>query len=169
MTRAIERLSTSLLAELYDLEEDSYRLALRQAKRIGSGPPSAALRAVAAHAGAALDELPAMAQARGVRIRSVNALLLDTLRRTRDVLMDHVVDHEHGYRRALATLRRGIDLVHLTLAAARDEGDDELASWCREWMRGRERLVGEAADELEWFGRHPFFARLPSAVLSSVP
>lgn len=163
------RLSTALLAELYDLEEDSYRLSLRQARRIGFGRPTAALRAVAGHAGAALEELSTLATARGVRLGSLHALFFDTLRRTRDVVMDQMIDHEHGYRRALATLRRGIDLVRLTLAAARTEGDDALATWCREWLRGRERLVADAADELEWFGQHPFFARLPGAALPAVP
>jgi len=59
-----QRLSPSLLAELYELEEDAYRLAVREAKRIGSGPPAAALRAVAAHANDALDELPKKAKER---------------------------------------------------------------------------------------------------------
>lgn len=162
-----ERLSPSLLAELHDLEEDSYRLALREAKRIGCGPPASALRAVAAHANEALEELPALAKARSVRLGSLGALALDTVRRVWDVLMDQIVDHEHAYRRALTALRRGIDLVRLVHAAARDEGDDALAAWCRRWLEGRERLVEEAADQLEWFARHPFFSRLPGGTLPS--
>jgi hypothetical protein len=158
-----DRLTTSLLAELHALEEDSYRLALRVATRLGSGPPAAALRAVAGHAGEALHELPAIARRRGVRLHFVSALLTDTARRARDIVVDHVVDREHGYRRALATLRRGIDLVRLTLAAAHDEGDDDLATWCTAWMRGRERLVAAVADELDWFAHHPQFARLARA------
>ena len=167
MVRA--RLSPSLLAELYELEEDSYRLALREAKRIGCGPPSSALRAAAAHAGAALEELPAMARARRVRLGSIGALVLDTLRRVADVVVDQLVDHEHAYRRALTTLHRGIDLVRLMRAAASDEGDDALAAWCARWLHGREQLVAEAARELEWFARHPFFSRLPGAALPTSP
>jgi hypothetical protein len=163
-----ERLSTSLLAELFDREEDSYRLALREAKRIGGGPPSAALRAVAAHAGEALLELPPMARVRGVRLRSLGSLALDTFRRLGDVIVDQFIDHEQGYRRALASMRRGIDLVRLAHAAARDEGDDALTAWCHRWLLGREQLVADAANELEWFGRHPFYARLPTAALPSV-
>jgi hypothetical protein len=164
-----ERLGPSLLAELYELEEDAYRLALREAKRIGCGPPAAALRAVAAHANAALDELPAKARMRHVRLGSVGSLAIDTMHRLRDIVMDQLVDHEHGYRRALTAFRRGIDLVHLVFAAAVDEGDDELAKWCQEWLRGRERLVGRAAEQLTWFAHHPFFSRLPGAVLPSMP
>lgn len=156
-----ERLAPSLLAELFELEEDSYRLSLREAKRIGCGPPASALRAVAAHANEALEELPALAKARSVRIGSIGALAFDTMRRVWDVVMDQIVDHEHAYRRALTALRRGIDLVRLVHAAARDEGDDKLAIWCQRWLDGREPLVEDAADQLEWFARHPFFSRLP--------
>jgi len=164
-----ERLSPSLLAELYELEEDSYRLSLREARRLGSGPPATALRAVAAHANEALEELPAVARGRRVRLGSASALALDTLRRVRDVVVDQFVDHEHAYRRALTALRRGLDLGRLIHAAARDEGDDALAAWCQHWVSGRERLVDAAAAELDWFARHPFFARLPGTPLPSMP
>lgn len=159
-----QRFSPSLLAELYELEEDAYRLAIREAKRIGSGPPAAALRAVAAHANEALDELPKKAKERHVRLGSLGALAIDTLHRLRDIAVDPFVDHEHAYRRALTALHRGIDLARVALAAAREEGDDALADWCERWLFARERLVSAATDELAWFGRHPFFARLPGAL-----
>ncbi len=162
-----ERLSPSLLAELYELEEDSYRLSLREAKRIGCGPPASALRAVAAHANEALEELPTLAKTRSVRLGSIGALAFDTVRRIWDVVMDQLVDHEHAYRRALGALHRGIDLVRLVHAAARDEGDDALAGWSQRWLDARERLVAEAADQLEWFARHPFFSRLPGGATPS--
>jgi hypothetical protein len=155
-----ERLSPSLLGEVYDLEEDAYRLCIREAKRIGSGPPAIALRAVAAHANETLDGLPTLARARRVRLGSVSALALDTFRRVSDAVVDHFVDHEHAYRRALTALHKGIDLVHLLHAAAVEEGDDALASWAAKWLEAREHLVADAASELAWFGRHPFFARM---------
>jgi hypothetical protein len=159
-----QRLSPSLLAELFELEEDAYRLAIREAKRIGSGPPAAALRAVAAHASESLDELPKKAKERHVRLGSLGALAIDTLHRLRDVAVDPFVDHEHAYRRALAALHRGLDLVRVAHSAALEEGDDSLAEWCSKWLHTRERLVTAATDELAWFGRHPFFARLPGAL-----
>jgi hypothetical protein len=153
------RLSPSLLAELYELEEDAYRLAIREAKRIGSGPPTAALRAVAAHANEALDELPLKAKERHVRLGSMGALAIDTIHRLRDIAVDPFVDHEHAYRRALTALHRSIDLVRVAHAAALEEGDDRLADWCAHWLYARERLASAASAELAWFGRHPFFAR----------
>lgn len=159
-----ERLSPSLLAELYELEEDSYRLAIREAKGIGGGPPAQALRAVAAHASDCLDELPTKARERHVRVTSLGALALDTLRRLRDIAISPFLDHEHAYRNALGTFHRGIDLVRVAHAAAREEGDDALADWCERWLSARERLVESASEELAWFGRHPFFARLPGPV-----
>lgn len=161
-----ERFSPTLLAELFELEEDAYRLAIREAKRIGSGPPATALRAVAAHANEALEELPSKARERHVRLGSMSALAVDTFHRLRDVVVDAFVDNEHAYRRALTSFRRGIDLVRLTRAAAMDEGDDGLSSFCDRWLAARERLVAAAGAELEWFGRHPFFARLGDAVPS---
>jgi hypothetical protein len=160
-----ERLSLSLISELYDLEEDAYRLSIREAERIGWGPPAVTLRAVAAHANDALEELASIAKSRHVRIGSFGAVVADTFRRVRDVVVDQLVDHEQAYRRALGTLHRGIDLVHLAHAAATDEGDDALAQWCHRWLHARERLVSEAAGELAWFARHPFFSRLPGVAL----
>jgi len=153
-----ERLSTSLLSELFDYEEDAYRLSLREADRIGSGPPAVALRAVVAHANDALEDLPALAAARHVRIGSAGSLFLDTLHRVRDVIADQLSDVEHGYRRALATLHQGIDLVRLTHEAAINEGDDALAAWCERWLDVRERFVADATRELAWFAAHPFLA-----------
>ena len=169
MNMSAHRLSPSLLAELYELEEDAYRLAIREAKRIGSGPPAAALRAVAAHASDALDELPAKAKERHVRLGSLGALAIDTLHRLRDIAIDPFVDHEHAYRRALTALHRGIDLMRVAEAAATEEGDDPLADWCQHWLRARERLVASAGfdDASPGSGRHPFFARLPGALPST--
>lgn len=163
-----ERLSISLLRELYELEEAAYRTSLREVSRIGWGPPAAALRAVVAHAYEALECLPALAAARHVRLDSLPASFAATLaaswRRVREIVGQEILapstlDHERSYRRVLSTLRKGIDLVHLAQAAAANEGDDELADWCARWQETRERLVEAAAAELDWFACHPFFAR----------
>jgi hypothetical protein len=160
-----ERLSPSLLAELYDLEEDAYRVSIREAKRIGSGPPAIALRTVTAHANASLDEIPHLAKVRHVRLGSMRSLAIDTFHRACDVVITQFADHEHAYRRALATLHKGIDLVQLVHAAALDEGDDDLAAWCKQWLTAREQLVNDAAKELRWFAEHPIFARLTTEIL----
>lgn len=152
------RLSTSLLSELFDYEEDAYRLSLREADRIGSGPPAVALRSVVAHANGALEDLPALAAERHVRLGSAGSLLLDTLHRVRDVIADQLSDREHGYRRALATLHQGIDLVRLAHEAAVNEGDDALAAWCERWLDVRERFVADVSRELAWFAAHPSLA-----------
>jgi len=156
------RLSPTLLNELYDLEEDTYRLSFREAKRIGGGPPANALRAVAAHSSAALDELPSIAKARHHSIGSLAALAMDTFRRVGDAVMDQVLDQEHAYRRTLTAIHKGIDLVRLVHAAAHEEGDDDLAMWCERWLGGREGLAQDAAVALAWFARHPFFSALPA-------
>jgi hypothetical protein len=162
-----EHLTPSLLAELYELEEDGYRLASREANRLGGRGPAAALRAVAGHAGETLEELPALARTRNVRLGAAGAVALDTLRRLRDTVIAPFTDHEHAYRRVLSALRRGIDLVRLLHAAARDEGDELLAAWCKRWLSGRETLVAGVAKELDWFARHPAVSRHHATLLPS--
>lgn len=159
---AMDRLSTSLLSELLDYEEDAYRISLREADRIGSGPPAVALRSVVAHANEALEALPQLAAERGVRLGSAGSLVIDTLHRVRDVIADQLSDQEHGYRRALATLHQGIDLVRLTHEAAITEGDDALASFCEQWLQVRERFVADVSLELAWFA-DPNYARAHAA------
>lgn len=160
-----ERLSPSLLHELYELEDAAYRSSLREVNRIGWGPPAAALRAVVAHAYEALEALPTLAEERHVRVDSLTASVLATVRstwrRARDRMAEGglALDHERSYRRVLTILRRGIDLVRLVHSAAVNEGDDDLAAWCTRWRDTRLRLVEAAADELDWFARHPYFAR----------
>jgi hypothetical protein len=157
------RLSSSLLPELFDLEEDAYRLSIREAVRLGSGSPSVVLRAIADHASTSLEALPDLAATRHVRVRSVRALGADLMKRLRDAVLDPFMDEEHAYRRTLSTLHRGIDLVQLVASAAEHEGDDALARFCHHWLETRGRLLADAAKELSWFGRHPFFARLTPA------
>ncbi len=161
-----ERLSPSLLAELFDSEEDAYRLSVREAARIGWGPPAVALRAVVAHANESLEALPALASDRRVHLRSLGALAADTLRRLRDAVVDPFIDQEHAYRRTLTALRSGVDLVRLVQKAAESEEDDSLVHWCDRWLERREGLVNDVANELAWFARHPFFARLSRVAFS---
>ena len=146
-----ERLSASLLSQLFDSEEDVYRLSLREADRIGSGPPAVALRSVVAHAYDALEHLPTLASERRMRLGSAGSLLVDTIHRVRDALADRMEDVEHGYRRALSTLHQGVALVRLMHEAALDEGDDALAAWCERWLEVRASFVADVSRELAWF------------------
>jgi hypothetical protein len=148
------------LAELFELEEDAYRLATREANLLNGSPPASSLRAVVAHANETLDTLPSLARKRGGKVGSASALVVDTLHRLRDVVMMRVVDNEHGYRRVLDVLRKGIDVVHLLEAGARQDGDIPLATWCRRWLEARESLVAGATAELEWLARHPYWSRV---------
>jgi hypothetical protein len=155
------RLLPSLVAELYAAEQTAYRMPIRTAGRLGEVLPSIALRAIAAHANVALDKLPKIARERGIGLTSVSALagsLVDLVRRG---IMGPWGDAEHAYRATLLEARRGMDLVRLVRAAAEDEGDRDLVSWCDGWLPVRERLVEQAAHELSWFGRHPDASQRP--------
>lgn len=149
------RLLPSLVAELHSAERIAYKAPIHTAERLGEVLPAIALRAVAAHANEALDEIPEIARERGIGLTSVPALAGELVDDVRRHLFAVFGDAEHAYRAALLEMRRGIDLVHLVRAAADDEGDFPLVRFCDRWLRIRERLVSEVADELAWFGRHP--------------
>lgn len=159
-----ERMSASFVVELFELEQDAHRISVKLAERIGRGPPAAALRAVAGHANEALEELRAVARPRRIHLDPLVALLRDAVSRLRDALLGPLVEQEHAYRDTLTSLRRGVDLARLTSAAAIEEGDEALATWCQRWVRGREGLVDDVADQLTWFARRPALLRRSSLV-----
>lgn len=141
-------------------ERVAYRRPIQAAERLGDVPPSIALRAVAAHANEALDELPKLAKVRGIPLAAPGQLAADALAAVRRLLVDRLVDHERAYRATLLEMRRGLDLVRTLRAAADDEGDDDLAAFCDRWLPVRERLVSGVAAELPWLARHPAFGRM---------
>jgi hypothetical protein len=165
-----KRLVPSLLVELHQAEHSTCRHAMREANRLGSIPPAAAMRVIGAHANLVIDELEAFARQRDVSLSALGSVLGDTFSLVRDFFVDRVIDVERSYRGTLLGVRHGIDLVRLLRTAAEDEHDHELVTWCDRWLPVRTRLAREAADELEWFGKNPTFARRhPLPVLSARP
>lgn len=159
------RLLPSLVTELFQTERSAYRHPIREATRLGDVPPAIALRAVAAHANEVLDELPRLARARGIAVAGVGAMIGETFSDVRHFFADRLVDRERSYRGTLLGMRHGIDLVRLLRAAAEDEADAELVTWCERWLRVRERLVAGVERELDWFGHHQTFAARQSIPL----
>jgi hypothetical protein len=128
------------LAALYDLEQETHRLLIREATRLGSSRSALALRVTAEHVGETIEDLERLATKRGLRLGSASAVALDTLRRLRDVIID---DSVRRRQMLLASLREGIDLVRVLYAKATGEGDESLAALCEHWLEVRERLVGD--------------------------
>jgi hypothetical protein len=162
------RLLPSLMTELFQSERSAYRHPIREAKRLGDVPPAIALRAVAAHANEVLDELPELARARGLEVAGVGTMIGETFSNVRHFFADRLVDMERSYRATLLGMRHGIDLVRVLRAAALDEADLDLASFCDRWLAVRERLALGVERELEWFGRHQTFAARHAALLPSL-
>lgn len=152
------RLLPTLFVELFQTERSAYRHPIREAERLGNVPPAIALRAVAAHANEALDELPELARARGIRLSSVGQLAGETFSAVRHFVVDRFLDVERSYRGTLLGMRHGIDLVRLLRAAADDEADVELVAWCDRWLPVRERLVAGVEADLTWLARRPAFS-----------
>lgn len=164
------RLLPSLFVELFQSERYAYRHPIREAVRLGDVPPSIALRAVAAHANEALDELPKLARGRRIRLTPLGQLVGETLSAMRHLVVDRFADVERSYRATLLEMRHGIDLVRLLRTAADDEADAELVAWCDRWLPVRERLVAGVEADLAWLGRRPAFSRRhPVPLLGLVP
>jgi hypothetical protein len=143
-----ERPCPSLLAELRDREEDAYRLSVREAKRVRTGPSAIVLRLIAAHTNHTLDELAAMARKRRIRLGSFSALAKHALCRVRDAALDWALEEEDAYRRALARLDDGVEIVSLLEEAALEERDDALVRWSRRWLEARQRFIAEVTSDV---------------------
>ena len=147
--------SPQLLCELLAAERAASRTPRREAARLEGTPPASAMRAVSAHADETLD---ALARFDGAKRTRDGVLLWSALGfvagAVRDAVRDRLEDVPHAYRRALLELRRGLDLVRLLRASAREEGDLELVDFCDRWLGVRLRLVAGVEAELEWLGRH---------------
>lgn len=163
------RLLPSLFLELCQSEQVAYAAPVRAARLLGHVPPATAMRAIAAHANETLDALPRLAAERSLPTRSLGSLLGEAVATLHRAATARVGGVERSYRCALLDVRRGVDLVHLLRCAANDEDDDALVAFLDEWLPTREWLVRQAADELDWFSRHPESAarRLPRLHLAT--
>src|SRR4051812_6351631 len=116
-TRCLE----ALVAELYEVEEETYRLALLHAVQTEArGEPSVGARAVVGLVGEMLVDLRAVAHTRGMTVGSISALVNDAIHRIRDAAFGAPKDIE---QRSEAAQSRGIDLVRRLQRAAFDESD----------------------------------------------
>jgi hypothetical protein len=125
------------IAELYELEEAAYRGLFRRAE----ASSILSVRALLAHVNASLDALRPIAEDRRVSLGSPTAVLLAAVGRL------FVREYEQGAE-TLFLVRRGIGVTRAMEEAAREEGDEDLALWCRRWLRAREQFVDDAATEL---------------------
>lgn len=149
------QLLATLFQELFQTEASAKWHPLREARRLGEVPPAKALRAVATHATAALQELPALAEQQELKVGALGktvGILLSTMRHW---VLDRLIEPERSYRGTLAGMRHGVDLVELLSQVARAQGRSELQVWCARWLSERRPLVEAVAAELAWFAQSP--------------
>jgi hypothetical protein len=173
-----QRLIATLVRELFQTENSALRHPAREAERLGYLPPSRAMAAISRHAAGVLDELPRLAQARGLPASFGGLATGRAFSVARDKVLDLFLTTEKSYRGTLVGLRHGVDLVKLLRETADAAEDFDLATFCDRWLAERVPLVADAASELAWFGARPdvalspacrgFFARLARASMRVV-
>ncbi|HEU4410144.1 MAG TPA: hypothetical protein VFS43_33120 [Polyangiaceae bacterium] len=172
------RLIATLIRELFQTENSARWHPAREAERLGDAPPARAMRAVARHASAVLEELPGLAAAHGLPT-SVGGLSAGrAFSAVRDKALDLFLTAEKSYRGTLLGMRHGVDLVKLLRDTAEAADDRVLVTFCNRWLAKRVPLLADVTSELAWFGAHPdralapnrtgFFARLARAAMRAV-
>jgi hypothetical protein len=151
----------TLVRELFQTENSARLHPVVEAERLGEVAPAQALRAVAAHAAEALEELPPLLARHDLPVSEAGKLVGAALSSLRDHFIDLLVNMEKSYRGTLIGMRHGVDLVELVQYTARAQGDEALARWCGAWLERRRPLVEEAARQLAWFAANPELARQP--------
>ncbi len=155
------RLLATLVRELFQTENSARWHPAREAERLGEAAPGRAMAAVALHASAVLEELPALAEACGLPT-SVGGLTAGrAFSALRDKAFDLFLTTEKSYRGTLLGLRHGVDLTKLLRETAAADGDRRLVAFCDRWLARRVPLVADVAHELAWLGEHPGRALAP--------
>lgn len=152
----------NLVRELFQTEQSAKEHPTIEADRLGDVPPAQVLRAVAAHATEALEQLPPIVQRYDLPVSEGGKTVGAAFSAIRDHFVDLLLNVEKSYRGTLLGMRHGVDLVELVQYRAREEGDVGLARWCSDWLERRRPLVEAAARELAWFAANPSRAREPA-------
>ncbi len=151
------KLTKTLFPEVFQTENSAVLHPEREAKRLGGAtPPARAMRAISAHATAALRRLHALAAKRGRDSAESGGLAIGRLFSIlRAFGSDLVLSSEKSYRATILGARHGLGVFMLLEQAALVEGDRELADFCAEWIAERSKLVEGAERELAWFAQNP--------------
>lgn len=159
-----QRLSETLMRELFQTERSAELHCIREAARL-SGPPATALRACAIHAVRVNRELPQIARQCRLPASVGGSVVGRVFSALRERIFDRAIEEERSYRGTLLGLRHGVDVVRMLQHVADASGRLELAGFCTSWLAEREPLVGDVARAMSWFALHPevAVARPPAA------
>ncbi len=152
---AHQELLHTLFIEVFQTEQSADVHSRREADRLDSEPPAKALRAVADHAKAALVEITALAETRGLSDTRAGMAVGSFFSMVRNLLADRLIDRERSYRGTLLGMRHGLDVVRSVRFVAEAAGDDALVASLDRWLLVRAPLVDSVAAELAWFARNP--------------
>ncbi|MBA3456665.1 MAG: hypothetical protein H0T42_26485 [Deltaproteobacteria bacterium] len=145
------RLLEKLIREILRAETQAVEHPVREAKRLGTAPPVAALEEVARHATAMRVRFLEVLHSNDVPFHKGS--LGATLATLRHLVVDRVVDAERSYRTALLDLRHGIDVVKLLREVSRRVELFGLIRWCDDWLAARRTLVACVEAQLAWFAQ----------------
>lgn len=169
-TTPIAELIAVLMPEGFQTEESAASHCSREAERLGTVGPAAAMRNVSEHAKRALPRLGELAKARGLGGAPAATVVGHTFSNVRTFFADLVVSQEKSYRGTLLGIQHGVGFFHLLEDAAVASGDQELADFCAQWVTERTELAAEVERELAWFAQNPeaALARAVPAFVKSI-
>jgi hypothetical protein len=157
-----DRLIARLLREWAQSDTSARLHPPREARRLGDVPPARAFAAIAADAEAGWPSLKRLIASRGQGSQPRGRSVGRVFSWLRERLFDLPLDREESYRGTLLGLRHGLDAVVLLRERARLVGDEELATFCDDWLARRRPLVEAAAEATRWFAEHPEAALRPA-------
>jgi len=159
-TKSVDALLATLFRELFQTEQSAERQCRREADRLGATGPSGAMRAVAQHAAAVLQELPGLSRAEHLPVSRFGQLVGAALSRARDLITDRLIEEERSYRSTLLGIRHGVDLVTMIRHVADSVGRVEIGGFCTRWLAARQPMVAAVEQQLAWFAHHPDVAAI---------
>jgi hypothetical protein len=153
-----ETLLNNLLREVYQTETSAVQHCKREAERLGSSSPAAAMVAISEHASRAMPRLVELCQRENLPVSAAGGLAGRLFSQVRDKLADRIVQSERSYRLTLVGIRHGIDLMRMVRSAAESADRSALSEFCSVWLDTRVVLTQHVEDEMRWFVRHPELA-----------
>jgi len=149
----------TLWPEIFQTEESARTHPAREARRLGSTPPAAAMLAVSRHAQASFVELRRLAQARGHGNATSGSAIGRLFSSVRTFGSDLLLSREKSYRATLLGVHHTIGAIALLEDAAIAADDQQLADFCGKLLDERRSLAVAAEEELGWFAEHPDLAQ----------
>ena len=157
----------SLFVEAFQTEQSAKTHCAREAKRLGSSPPGAAMKAASDHASLTLRKLHDAAKARGLAGHVPGRVVGRMFSMLRQLSTDLFLSEEKSYRGTLLGMQHGKAVFLFLEDTAIASGDQDLADLCHGWLERRVPILDSAEQHLAWFAENPKVAMARAVMLAA--